>query len=214
MRTLKEDMNTSKVSKTLLKRLPVYLNHIKALPAHTENISATKIAKALDLGDVLVRKDLAKVSDGGRRKLGYVREDLIRDIEEFLDVNRTACAVIVGAGKLGQALLDYDGFEKSGMQILAGFDNNPRTQKTEGGKPVFPMSKLETYCRENDVTIGIITVPAEHAQKVCDQLVECQVEAIWNFSLVHLSVPEHVVIQSENLAVSVTALRMQMKNRG
>ncbi|MBO5130228.1 MAG: redox-sensing transcriptional repressor Rex [Oscillospiraceae bacterium] len=207
-------MNTNKVSKTLLKRLPVYLNYIKTLPEHTESISATKIAKALDLGDVLVRKDLAKVSDGGRRKLGYVREDLIRDIEEFLDVNRTACAVIVGAGKLGQALLDYDGFEKSGLQILAGFDICPGGPRTGGGKPIFPMSRLEAYCRANDVTIGIITVPAEHAQKVCDQLVACDVEAIWNFSPVHLSVPEHVVIQSENLAVSLTALRMQMKNRG
>lgn len=206
-------MNTKKVSKALLKRLPIYLSHIKSLPAHIENISATRIARDLELGDVLVRKDLAKVSDGGRRKLGYIREDLIRDIEEFLDVNRTARAVIVGAGKLGQALLDYEGFEKSGLHILAGFDICPGVQKTEGGKSVHPMSRLESYCRANDVTIGVITVPADQAQQVCDRLVECGVEAIWNFSPAHLNVPEHVVIQSENLAVSLTALRMQMKNR-
>ena len=94
------------VSKKLLKRLPVYLHYIKTLPEGTENISATKMAKDLGLGDVMVRKDLAKVSNGGRRKLGYVREDLMGDIEKFLDFNSTTDAIVIGAGKLGQALLD------------------------------------------------------------------------------------------------------------
>lgn len=206
-------METKKVSKKLLKRLPVYLNYIKALPEGTEYISATKMAKALDLGDVLVRKDLAKVSDGGRRKLGYQREELIRDIEEFLDVNKTTCAVVVGAGKLGQALLDYGGFEVSGLHILAGFDISPKAPRTEGGKPIYSMNRLQSFCQCYDISIGIITVPAEHAQEACDRLIDCDVEAIWNFSPAHLNVPEHVVVQSENLAVSLTALRMQLKNR-
>jgi len=206
-------MEAKKVSTKLLRRLPAYLNYIKSLPQHTENISATKLAKALGLGDVLVRKDLAKVSDGGRRKLGYNREDLIRDIEDFLDVNSVTGAVIVGAGKLGQALLDYPGFEKSGLYILAGFDVNPAVKKTEAGKPIYPMSRLESFCHGYDVSIGIITVPGEHAQQVCDQLIACGIDAIWNFSPVHLIVPENVVVQSENLAVSLTALRMQLKRR-
>ena len=74
-------MKPTKVSKQLLKRLPLYLNHLKSLPENSENISATAIAKALDLGDVQVRKDLARVSDGGRRKTGRIREQLIKDIE-------------------------------------------------------------------------------------------------------------------------------------
>ena len=206
-------METTKVSKRLLMRLPLYLNYIKSLPDQPENISATRMAKALGLGDVMVRKDLAKVSDGGRRKLGYERECLIRDIEEFLDVNSTTCAIIIGAGKLGQALLDYNGFEKSGLQILAGFDINPTAQKTDTGKPIYAISRLESFCRCYDVAIGIITVPAEHAQEACDKVVACDIKAIWNFSPAHLNVPEDVVIQSENLAVSLTALRMQLKNQ-
>ncbi len=206
-------MNIKNVSKALLKRLPVYLDYIKSLPDHTENISSTKMAKALDLGDVLVRKDLAKISDGGRRKLGYVREELIKDIEEFLDVNSTTCAIIVGAGKLGQALLDYNGFEKSGLHILAGFDIKPAAERTGGGKPIYTVDRMESFCRSHAVAIGVITVPAEYAQQVCDHLVFCGVEAIWNFSPAHLTVPGHVVLQNENLAVSMTALKMQMKNR-
>jgi len=206
-------MESKKVSQKLLSRLPLYLNYLKGLPEWVVDVSATKIASALNLGDVLVRKDLAKISDGGRRKLGYERSSLIRDIEEFLDVNSTTCAVIVGAGKLGQALLDYNGFEKSGLRILAGFDIHPSVQKTDGGKPLYSMARLESFCQCYDVRIGIITVPAEFAQDACNSLVDCGIEAIWNFSPAHLRVPDHVVVQSENLAVSLTSLRMQLKNR-
>lgn len=206
-------MESSKISKRLLSRLPVYLNYMKSLPEGTENISATRMAAALGLGDVLVRKDLAKISSGGRRKLGYVREDLIREIEDFLDVNRTSCGILIGAGKLGQALMDYEGFEESGLHILAGFDINPAAPVTESGKPIYPMSRLVSFCKSYEVAIGIITVPAEHAQEVCDRLVACNIEAIWNFSPVHLKVPENVIVQTENLAVSLTALKMQLKNR-
>jgi len=206
-------MESKRVSKTLLSRLPMYLSHLKSLPENTANISATALAKALGLGDVLVRKDLAKVSSGGRRKTGYLRENLIRDIEDYLDINSTTATVIVGAGKLGRALLDYSGFENSGLELLAAFDIQPEAQKTQGGKPVYPMEKLESFCRDNAVRIGIITVPAEYAQTTCDRLVGCGIRGIWNFAPVQLEVPEGVTVQSENLAVSLTALRMQLKNQ-
>ena len=203
-------MDTVKISKKLLKRLPVYLAHLKSLPANS-NVSATSMAKALGLGDVQVRKDLAKVSAAGRRRTGRDRERLIQDIEGYLDFAAKTGTIIVGAGKLGRALLDYDGFEKSGLNIMAGFDLEPCADCSESGKPIYPTSRLEYFCKHYDVHIGVITVPAENAQKVCDMLVACGITAIWNFAPVHLKVPEHVVVQSENLAVSLTALRMQMK---
>ncbi len=206
-------MKPTKVSKQLLKRLPLYLNHLKSLPENSENISATAIAKALDLGDVQVRKDLARVSDGGRRRTGRDREQLIKDIESFLDFATTTDAIIVGAGKLGQALLDYGGFEKTGMNLIAGFDVRPKSAYSERGKPIYPVTQLESFCSSNNIRIGIIAVPEENAQEVCDLLVSCGIRAIWNFAPVYLNVPNHVVVQSENLAVSLTALRMQLKNQ-
>ena len=205
-------METVKISKKLLERLPVYLAHLKSLPANS-NVSATSMAKALDLGEVQVRKDLAKVSATGRRRTGRIRERLIVDIEEYLDFAAETGTIIVGAGKLGRALLDYTGFEESGLNVMAGFDLEPWAERSESGKPIYPMSRLESFCRHYDVHIGIIAVPAESAQRVCDTLVACGITAIWNFAPVHLKVPEHVVVQSENLAVSLTALRMQMKNQ-
>jgi len=200
------------VSKKLLKRLPIYLTYLRSLPERTENVSATAMARALELGDVQVRKDLAKVSHAGRRRTGRSREQLIQDIEAYLDFAAETGTVIVGAGKLGRALLDYGGFEESGLNVMAAFDIDPVVELSETGKPIYPMNRLESFCRHYDVHIGVIAVPAESAQQVCDSLVACGIRAIWNFAPIHLRVPENVVVQSENLAVSLTALRMQMKN--
>ena len=205
-------METNKVSKKLLKRLPIYLNYLKRLPDTVENVSATVMAKDLGLGDVQVRKDLAKVSDTGRRRTGRLRTQLIQDIEEYLDFVTETGAILVGAGKLGLALLEYDGFEESGINLMAGFDICPIVDTTSNGKPIYPLNRLESFCRYFNVTIGIITVPAQNAQEVCDCMVACGMKAIWNFAPVHLSVPEDVVIQSEDLAASITSLCVQAKS--
>ena len=195
-------MENTKVSRKLLQRLPVYLNYLKSLPEDTGNISATAIAGALGLGHVQVRKDLAKVSHEGRCRTGRSRQQLIQDIEIYLDFASTTGTIIVGAGNLGRALLDYGGFEATGLNVMAGFDLNPVLKQTETGKPIYTMSRLENFCKCYDVRIGIIAVPAENAQEVCDNLVSCGIRAIWNFAPIQLKVPQNVVVQSENLAVS------------
>lgn len=204
-------METNLVPKKLLKRLPIYLNYLKSLPEDVENISATTMARDLELGDVQVRKDLASISSTGRQKVGRPRKQLIADIENYLDLTAKTGAVVVGAGKLGQALLDYQGFSEFGLNIIAGFDIQPAHPRSEGGKPIYHINRLSSFCRSHQVSIGIITVPGECAQEVCDRLVACGVEALWNFAPVNLTVPEHIAVQNENLAVSLTALRLQRK---
>lgn len=206
-------MESVKVSKTLLKRLPLYLEHLKALPEEACNVSATSIAKALGLGDVQVRKDLAKISKEGRRRTGRSRAQLIRDIETYLDCTCATTTVIVGAGKLGRALMDYSGFAESGLNIVAGFDIQPNLKESEMGKPIYPMNRLDSFCKCYDVRIGILAVPAEEAQRVCDCLVACGVHVIWNFAPVHLKTPDYVVVQNEDLAVSLATLRLKLKRQ-
>ena len=206
-------METIKVSKKLLNRLPSYLNHLKSLPKESENVSAAAIARALGLDEVQVRKDLAKISHTGRRRTGRCREQLILDIEKYLDFAADTGTIIVGTGKLGTALLDYEGFDEAGLNVMAGFDLQPTRDETEQGKPIYAMSRLETFCRRYEVRIAIIAVPVESAQDVCDSLVSCGVEAIWNFAPVRLRVPEYVIVKNENLALSLTALRMELKRQ-
>lgn len=199
-------MDKKAVSKQTLQRLPLYLNFLKQRDP-LSNVSATIIAQALSLNDVQVRKDLASISSRGRPKIGYVTKELIYDIEQFLGYDNTQNAVIVGAGNLGRALLSYDGFAKQGLDIVAAFDmDNNKLGEMINGKQVMDISKLDNLCRRMKIRLGIITVPAFAAQEVCDKLVKAGVLGIWNFSPVHLNVPDNVLVQNENMAFSLAML--------
>ena len=201
-----------KVSKAVLKRLPGYLAYLKSIQDQEyPYISATALATALGMGEVQVRKDLASVSDGGRPKIGYLRDSLIDDIEQYLGYDNTTDAVLIGAGRLGQALMGYKGFEEYGLNVLAAFDINPVTDRTDDGKPILHMDQLEQFCRVHKVLMGIITVPDSHAQAVCDKLIGCGIKAIWNFAPVHLEVPSNILVQSENMATSLAVLSMHLQ---
>ena len=202
-------MNGYSVPKATLGRLPQYLEYLRSLPEIRRTISATAIAKALSLGDVQVRKDLAAVCGAGKPKIGYETDKLITDIESHLGYERLTNAVLVGAGKLGRALLDYDGFEDFGVRIIAGFDCNETALK-KGSKDILPIKDIGAYCQEHDVRLGIITVGQGSAQDVCDKLVESGIEAIWNFAPVTLKVPHGILLKQENLALSLAYLNNQI----
>lgn len=205
-------MERKEISKSVLKRLPGYLAYLKNIPeGSSPYISATALANALGMGEVQVRKDLAMVSDGGRPKIGYLRESLIEDISQFLGYDNTTDAILVGAGKLGQALLGYSGFEAYGLNILAAFDADPALEQTVDGKPILHMDKLESFCRSHMVLMAIITVPAKYAQQVCDRLIQCGIKAVWNFAPTHLDVPENILVQNENMATSLAVLSMHLQ---
>ena len=203
------------ISRATLKRLPTYLSYLKALPSEASaNISATAFAAGLHMGEVQVRKDLALVSDGGRPKIGYNREHLIADIENFLGYGNSNDAVLIGAGKLGRALLGYGGFAEYGLNIVAAFDaNDTLIGTTNGGKPIMHLSRLGEVCQRYKIKIGIITVPAEYAQGVCDLLIENGILAIWNFAPKHLNVPDGILVQNENMAASLALLCKHLNER-
>ena len=205
-------MDKNYISKATLGRLPGYLQFLKKLsPEDNIYISATAIAKALSLGEVQVRKDLSAVSDGGKPKVGYETADLIIQLEEALGRYALTSAVLVGAGKLGKALLDYDGFREFGVDIAAAFDQNPETVVFgKNAKKIMPISELSAYCKKNNIKIGIITVNGTAAQSVCDRMIEGGIEAIWNFAPAKLHVPDGVLVRQENLALSLAHLSNQL----
>lgn len=205
-------MERKEISKSVLKRLPGYLSYLKTIPeTASPYISATALANALNMGEVQVRKDLAMVSDGGRPKIGYLRESLIEDISQFLGYDNTTDAILVGAGKLGQALLGYTGFSEYGLNIIAGFDVQTSVTQTDEGKPIYPVEQMESFCRSHKVLMGIITVPTACAQQVCDQLIACGIKAIWNFAPAHLDVPSNILVQNQNMATSLAVLSVHLQ---
>ncbi len=200
------------ISRATLERIPSYLAYLKE---QKENgcitVSATSIAKGLGLGEVQVRKDLSSASNGGRPKIGYITEELVRDLEKFLGTEERSEAIVVGSGKLGLALLDYHGFEEFGIRISAGFDKL-NVQRSATQKPIYHISELGSYCSQNDVKVGIITTPSDAAQDVCDAMVACGITAIWNFAPIELTFPENVTVYNEKLVLSLCMLCKQTKH--
>lgn len=195
------------ISLATVQRLPIYLDYLKNIAGKSEFISATAIAQSLGFGEVQVRKDLASVCSSGRPKIGYNVEDLAAQIENYLGYNHTNNAVIIGAGKLGRALIGYDGFSRYGLNIVAAFDvSSDLVGTSEGGKPIYGMDMLTSFCQKERVHIGIITVPAVFAQGAADALVKAGIQAIWNFAPTHLDLPEKIILKNENMASSFAVL--------
>ena len=192
------------ISIATFKRLPLYLRILKEKKKNNiENIPSTVFAKELNFTSIQVRKDLAKISDNeGKAGIGFNVDELIKNIEELLGVNNNRDAIIVGAGSLGKALLNYKNFGKEINMIMA-FDNDKR--KCDN-KKIFYIDKMEELIKRFNIKIAIITTPEESAQEVCDKLVECGIKAIWNFAPVTLKVKENVIIRNEDLATSLLIL--------
>lgn len=197
------------ISKNSLKRLPFYIDYLKKRKALGDVfISSTAIAKGLGLNDVQVRKDLALVSQtGGKPKVGYEIDELLRDMDTFLGVKNINQTILVGVGSLGEALVRYEGFDEYGLAIKGAFDNNP---SKIGAKihdvEIMSVDKIKDFCKEHDIHIGIITVPLKYAQETADILIESGVKAIWNFAPTTLSVPNDILVQNENMASSLAIL--------
>lgn len=204
--------NNQYISQASLKRLPKYLRVLKDKKENgVELISSTAIAKELNLNPIQVRKDLALVSkSNGKPGIGFCTQNLISDMEEFLNLNNMTDAIIVGAGKLGQALMNYKGFENN-TNILMAFDID---KSKCDNKKTFYIDKMENLIKRMNIHIGIITVPKEAAQEVCDKMINCGIKAIWNFAPVNLKVPENIVIKNEDLSASLLVLLKNLKEKG
>ena len=203
------------VPQPVLKRLPRYLHYLRGKQREgMERISSTVISADLGLNPVQVRKDLAYISDSGKPRTGFSVDELVRDLSLFLGYGSTKDAVLVGAGNMGRTLLAYKGFAGYGLNILAAFDIREELAGTEiCGKPVFPVSRIAEMTGRLCASIGIITVPPEAAQEVCDQLIAGGVQAVWNFAPVHLEVPDNVIVQNEDIAASLALLSNRLAER-
>ena len=210
----REKPEKTTVMKATLGRLPEYLRVLTSAEMEEyESVSATTIAKALNLGEVQVRKDLSAVSGKGKPKTGYVKKDLIERLNAVLGRDKLTSAVIVGAGKLGKALSDYGKFVKYGVEIVAAFDVNSALVTDDiHGKRIYHISEFADFVKSNNVEIGVITVPKSAAQSVCDMMVKSGIKAIWNFAPQPIEVPKGVLLQQENLALSLAFLKLQLKN--
>lgn len=203
------------ISIPTIKRFPSYLRLLQQYKEEGEIwVSATRLADELGLTAIQVRKDMAGTGVEGKPKVGFEIDSLIRAIEENLGWDNSTDAILIGAGHLGVALARYEGFASYGLQIVAVFDKDPTKHGRQvGSTKVYPMEQLKQFVADRAINIAVITVPAEAAQDVADQLVEAKIKAIWNFAPKDLRLPDDIVLQRTDLATSFAVLSAKCRRK-
>lgn len=203
------------VPKVVVARLSLYLRELQRLEAAgQQTISSSQLGTLLGFSDAQVRKDLGFFGQFGYPGVGYRCEELIQAMRDILGTNRIWPVAMVGVGNLGEALLGYRGFGRQNFRIVAAFDRDPsKVGRTVDGILVRPIEELAQVVEGEHVRLGMIVVPADHAQEVADRLVAAGVEGIVNFAPVTLSLPPHVQQVSVDLAIELEQLSFAVTSK-
>jgi len=205
-------MRVESVPEPTLRRMPSYHGYLVRLREKGQiMISASQIGADLGVHHTQVRKDLAYTGSEGRPKIGHRIDDLIASIEAFLHWNSTTEAFLVGAGRLGTALLGEASLEKAGVKIVAAFDISSRKvgQSIQGVR-ILPLEKFQDLVRRMHIAIGILVVPVEAAQEVAQLMVRSGIQAIWNLVPIELNVPGDVIVENLALHASLAVLSRKL----
>lgn len=163
-----------------------------------QRVFSENLADAAGVTAAQVRKDFSILGIRGNRRGGYNVDQLILQIKKILGKDKVQRFVLVGTGNLGKALLQYPGFEKSGIKIDASFDIDLAKMEKETNIPILPLEELEEYVQKKKIKFGIISVPDFAAQQVCQIMVKAGIKGILNFAPIRLKVPEDCVIRNIN----------------
>ncbi len=201
------------ISEPTLRRLPLYYQFLLRKKQNGDtSVSCPQIAQDLELTSIQVRKDLQSAGAVGRPRVGYVIDEVLVTLSELLGYSNTKDALLVGAGNLGIALLDYEGFEEHGLNIVAGFDvDEEKLGKVFQGKRIYDLSDFKRIASRLNIKIAIITTPASSAKEVCDIMIDSGIKAIWNFAPIHLSTPDDVIVENVNLTASLAVLSNRLE---
>ena len=196
------------ISKATVDRLPRYYRCLRQLTDEgVEIASSEELGRRLAINPEQIRKDLAFFGQFGKKGVGYYVTELKESIGNILGLDQHWNVAIIGMGHLGAALANYQGIARLGFHLVAIFDVNPVVIGTRvGERRVEDIAYLAEIIAERDVQIGVIAVPAAHAQDVADQLVAAGIRGIWNFAPVKLQVPPHIPFVSEDLSVGLSSL--------
>ncbi len=197
-------MTTNKNSIIRLSRYKNALGRLKVLSF--VKVFSDNLADAVGVTHTQVRKDFSIFGISGNKRGGYNIDELIEKINTILGKNELQKVVLVGAGKLGSALIRYKGFEKEGIKIIACFDIDSSKFDEKGDVPVLPLESLQSFVRKNKIRIGIIAVPDMAAQAVTDSMLNAGIKGILNFAPIRLRGTEQCVINNVNLEVELENL--------
>src|SRR5712692_9154444 len=203
-------MKTKKISELTTNRLSIYLrclNELKA--AEIKTVSSQELAEQFNLNSAQIRKDLGYFGEFGVRGVGYFIDDLREHLTKILGLDRPHHVGIVGAGRLGTALANYNGLAKSNFAVVALFDNDREKIGQRVGPsriPVHDARKIGKVVRDEAIDVAVIAVPARAAQRVLNQVMAAGVKAVLNFAPALLTARLGVKVKTVDLTTSLESL--------
>lgn len=199
-------MVTNDIPDIVIGRLPVYLRELNRLAreGNKTTTSSHDLGRRLGISSAQIRKDLSHFGEFGKQGTGYHIGYLIEQLSEILHLTKEWEVVLVGAGYLGHALANYDGFQYRGFRIVCVFDNDEKKIGEQMGNMIVQDIKdLEDVVRSQGIEVAIISVPTDVAQDTTDRLVSAGVKALLNYAPIHLKVPEGVQVSYSDPVVQL-----------
>ena len=218
LNTLNEKMIVNKKCITRLSRYRKALLRLKDLGF--VRVFSDTLGEAVGATAAQVRKDFSLFGITGNKKGGYQVDILLEKLQNILGKDKDQKVIVVGAGNIGTALIQYKGFERERIKVVAGFDIDSAKINKKSKIPILSSDELSTYVRKHDIQIGIIAVPDYAAQQVCEMMLSAGIKGILNFAPIRLRGSEeaivnnvHLQIELENVIYFVNALNKNKKNQ-
>jgi len=202
-----------RISDLVVDRLPLYARALANLDSRGRDVvSSQELGDALNVSAAQIRKDFSYFGRFGKQGRGYNVRKLLDELQRILGLNRQWRMALVGAGRLGRAILGYQGFGPQGFRIVEAFDSDPAAiGDSVNGLVIKPTDDLEATLRSKPVDIGIVAVPAEHAQTVIDALVRCGVSAILNYAPIAARVPNGVHLRQIDPVLALQGMTFYLR---
>ena len=203
------------ISKAVIKRLPRYRRYLGELKKKgVEKISSKDLSELIGYTASQIRQDLNNFGGFGQQGYGYSVANLYDEIGNILGLNREYKIVVVGYGRLGQAMASYIDKNEKQFHIAGIFDVSNKVKDVQFKDAfVSTCEDLKDFVRKNKIDIAVITVPREKGQIVADTLVDAGIKGIWNFSSVDLELPERISVENVHMSDSLHALAYYMKDK-
>ena len=206
------NMDKVSVSQTVIRRLPRYFRYLRELIRQGKTrISSGELSDMMGVTASQIRQDLNCFGGFGQQGYGYNVNYLYARICDLLGVGAGICAIIVGAGDLGRALVRAPMFEKRGVDIVSMFDVDPELiGRTVGGVMIRDVAELEQFCEENVVDMAVLTLPKDSTEAVANRLIACGVRGLWNFTGKEIDTDGDVFVENVHLGDSLMILNYQI----
>lgn len=201
-------MDNKEISQAVIGRLPRYFRYLGELKDDgIERISSQELSAIMKVTASQIRQDFNNFGGFGQQGYGYKVEYLYEEIGKILGLHKTHNLIIIGAGNLGQALANYMNFERRGFHFRGIFDNNPALfGKKIRDLEVQPMEELETFVKDNEIDIAVLTIPKASALEVAERLARQDIKGIWNFAHIDLNLPKEIQVENVHLSDSLMKL--------